>query len=793
MNKYVCTLFFLTLTTLNIFSQSFTQTVRGRVIDKESQSPIPGVNIVVLNTDPLIGTATDADGYFVLENIAARRVSVQATFIGYETAAASNVELTTGKELVLNFEMEEKVNEMQAVVISADDEKAEAQNDMASVSARQFTIEESQRYAGARNDVSRMAQNFAGVRGSNDAVNDIVIRGNSPVGLLWRMEGVDIPNPNHFGDFGSSGGPVSMLNNNVLANSDFLTGAFPAEYGNAISGAFDLRMRTGNIEQYEFLGQLGLNGLEFGAEGPINKSKHSSFLINYRYSTLGVMSALGINFGTGSAIPYYQDLTFKLNLPVNAKNIVTVFGLGGLSSIDILTSEDTTNDNLYTDYVDVYNRVQTGVAGISHTFLLNSNAYTKLIIAATGMTQKNIVDSVSFESFEAFDFYRERFSINKLQAVFFYKKKFNAQHNLEAGIRVSDMFTDMQDSISNNAGESYVTLTSFEGTTWLLQPYIEYQYKLNNEITFNSGIQSQYLSLNHHYTIEPRLGIKYELSDKDILSFGYGLHSMMPSAVYYYNTQLNASGNEYTPNTNLDFVKAHHFVIGYDHLFSETLRIKGELYYQSLFDVVIDKKISSFASLNAGTFTFGIPDSLQNGGTGENYGAEITIEKFLDKGFYFLATGSFYDSKYTGSDGIERKTAFAGNYVVNTLAGKEFSLYGKKELPKYQKFIVLDGKLTAAGGQRYTPILLDESIAAGEAVYDNAHAFSQQFKDYLRVDVRAAFKVNGKHASQELAVDIQNVFNRDNPFSIRYNAVAQEIVTIHQLGIFPVAQYRITF
>lgn len=773
-------------------AQNFSQTIRGRVIDHQSDAPLPGVNIILLDVNPVVGTISDPDGYYAIDNVSIGRISLQATFVGYEPVIITNLELTSGKELVLNIEMEEQVVEMEEVVIKGSSEKTETNNEMTTVSARQFTIEESQRYAGARNDVSRMAQNFAGVRGANDAVNDIVIRGNSPVGLLWRLEGIDIPNPNHFGDFGSTGGPVSMLNNNVLANSDFLTGAFPAEYGNGISGVFDLKMRNGNIDKHEFLGQIGLNGIEAGAEGPLNKRNRSSYLINYRYSTLGIMSALGINFGTGTAIPYYQDLTFKLNFPTGTKGSVSVFGLGGFSSIDLISSGDQNADgNLYIDYVDVYNRVKTGVAGISHTYLIDNSSYTKLTLAVSSITNNNIVDSVSYETFEAFDFYREHFELNKISGVFYYKKKFNPKNTMEAGIRADDFLVNVADSILRY--DQYEILTQFDGSTFLIQPYAEWQHKFNDKLTLNAGLHYQVLTLNNQDQLEPRAGLKYKISEKDVLSAAYGLHSMTAPLAIYFQTAYTLSGELYQPNTNLDLVKSHHFVLGYDHIFNQSIRAKAEIYYQHLFDVVSDRDSSSYSGLNTGTFSLGLPDSMSNNGTGDNYGMELTVEKFLDNGFYFLLTGSLYKSTYIGSDGIERSTAFDGNYVGNILAGKEFMLKSNKEKIKFKKSLVFDGRFTAAGGQRYTPVDLDASIIAGEAVYQTDQAYSQRYKDYIRLDLRAAFKLNGKNASQEWAADVQNVTNRENPFSERYNAVTHEVVTINQLGIFPVMQYRITF
>ncbi|MBC8173204.1 MAG: TonB-dependent receptor [Chitinophagales bacterium] len=793
MKKLFFTITLITATTI-LYAQNFTQTIRGQIIDKQSKMTLPGVNIIVLNTDPVIGSAADMDGYYIIENVPIGRVSLQATFVGYEPFVVNNLELTSGKELIIDIEMEEDIQMMQEVVINASDDKISTNNEMATVSTRQFTIEESMRYAGARNDVSRMAQNFAGVRGSNDAVNDIVIRANSPVGLLWRLEGIDIPNPNHFGDLGSTGGPVSLLNNNVLANSDFLTGAFPAEYGNAISGVFDLKMRNGNYEKHEFLGQIGFNGFEIGLEGPLSRENKSSYLINYRYSTLGVMSAIGIDFGTGTAIPYYQDLTMKLNFPTQHAGTFSVFGIGGFSQIDLISSDETdTVDNLYNNELDIYDRSKIGIAGISHQYLIDNTSYTKLTVSASAIMNTDIADSISTETFDPVAFYRQSFKQTKISASFYYKKKFTAKHNLQIGIRADDFMIDLVDSIYQKTMDRFVIQTQFEGNTILLQPYVQYQYRITEKITLNTGLHYQYLTLNGSNSLEPRAGIKYEITDRDAITFGYGLHSMMAPIATYFTTAETTPGNYTTPNDSIDFIKAHHFVAGYDRLLSETMRIKVEVYYQHLYDVLIDKDSSSFSVLNMGTFSFGTPDYLINKGTGRNYGMEITAEKFLDKGFYFLATASLYKSEYLASDDRERETAFSGNYVANLLGGKEFDLFTKKEKPGSKKSIVLDTKFTAAGGQRYTPIDLEESILYSETRYAWDQAFSEQFDAYFRWDVRLAFKINGKHASQEFAIDVQNVTNRENPLFQRYNPAEGEINTVYQIGIFPIPQYKITF
>ena len=385
----------------NINAQYIAQSVRGQIIEKQTQTTLPGATVIILESNPVIATTTDSKGYFLLKNIPVGRISLQISYIGYNTIILSNLNLSSGKELVLDIEMEEKIQTMDEVVITAV-KNGETINRMASISARTFSVEESQRYAGARNDISRMAANYAGVCTSNDALNDIVIRGNSPAGLLWRLDGVDIPNPNHFGQIGATGGPVSMLNNNVLSNSDFITGAFPAEYGNAYSGVFDLKMRNGNYNKHEFLGQIGFNGFEFGAEGPVSRKNNSSYLINYRYSTMAALQALGISVGTGKAVPNYQDLTFKLNFPTKNIGRITIFALGGISDINFLYSErDTTeeNNNVYAyKNRDVLSISKMGVIGLSHTYIMNNSTYSKLIIGASTMINENVVDSVSTET-----------------------------------------------------------------------------------------------------------------------------------------------------------------------------------------------------------------------------------------------------------------------------------------------------------------------------------------------------------------------------------------------------------
>jgi hypothetical protein len=792
-------LIFLLYVTVTGFGQAreYLQTIRGQVSDAESKAPLPGASIVLSGSNPIIGTSTDGNGYFALEHVPIGRVSLDISFIGYNPATISNLNVTSGKEVILNITLEEKITMKDEVVISADQDKTNPINTMATVSAREFSVEESQRYAGSRNDVSRMAANFAGASSYNDAVNDIVIRGNSSDGLLWRLEGIPIPNPNHFGQLGATGGPVSMLNNNVLANSDFLTGAFPAEYGGAISGVFDLKFRPGNYQKHEFLGQLGFNGFELGAEGPISRKNNSSYIVNYRYSTMGVMSALGIQFGTGTSIPYYQDLSFNFNIPVNQKSRIEVFGLGGLNHITFMSSSQNDaqdDENLYgTDNLDIYAKGGMGVAGISYTYLVDPSAYFRVTLAGTYFYSGSEVDTVIRETGQVLP--NSSSSNHKYDYILdaCYNKKFSARDRIRTGLNIDRIDFNLVDS------SYYPSLGSFEinydskGHTFLYQLYAEWQHHFSESLEMNAGLHFQALALNNNFSVEPRLGFKWTFRPRQSLSLAYGLHSR-PQQPFIYFTRIEVAPGVFEDvNKDIGFTRANHIVAGYDFNFSGSFRLKVESYYQYLFDVPVETSPSSFSMLNISSMQPLSYDTLVNSGKGRNYGLELTLEKFLTKGYYFLLTASLYDSKYKGSDGVLRPTAFDSKYIVNLLGGYEIRLNGRHPEAKFKTWLCVDGKITSAGGLRYTPVDHEASYQAGYTIYDDGEAFSKQFRDYFRMDVKVTYRLDSKRVSQELSVDIQNITNRQNPIYMQYNPTTQQEEFMYQLGFFPMMQYRIIF
>lgn len=769
--------------------QALTQNIRGTVIDNASQIPVIGAIVIVVGSNPIIGATTDVDGNFKLANVTVGRPVVQISLIGYNPVKLSNLVLTSAKELVLNIPLEPNTYVGKEVEIVAKIDKDKPLNELSGVSARTFSVDEAQRYAGSFGDPARLASSFAGVVAGNDQRNDIVVRGNSPLGVLWRLEGVDIPSPSHYSGSGTSGGAVSILNTNVLANSDFASGAFAAEYGNATSAAFDVKMRNGNNEKREYTAQVGFNGFEFGAEGPFKKGKKASYMINYRYSTLGLFDAVGISFVKGG-VPKYQDISMKMNFP-HKKGMTSIFGIGGTSDIFFKGEKDSTLwKESPDDQQDLRNGSDMAVVGINHVQFLNSNTTLKISVAGTGSKFRTTVDSIT-PNYNIIQQFKSRITEQKLFGSAVLNTKISNRSQIRAGIIASRYFYNNEVSIYDRSLSGMRNLVAFNGDGDLIQGYGQWQYKAGKKWTFNAGLHALHFYLNNKSSVEPRGSVKYQLSGNKSLSFGAGKHSRILPVNIYLRETLLANGTSIQTNRNLDLLRSNHFVLSYDWLIRENLRLKTEVYYQEQYNVGIQQgRPSSLSVLNYGA-SFGDvigPDSLESKGKGTNKGIELTLEKFFNKNYYFLLTTSVFDSKYKGSDGIERNTAFNSKYAFNLLAGKEIPV-GKTK----QNVIILSFRTVATGGNWIAPINLDASRAAGTEVRDETKAGTVQLKAYYRTDIRIGFRKNKKKFTEEYGFDIQNVLNRENIFSQLYNVSSGEVQNNYQVGFFPMALYRITF
>ena len=438
---------------------------------------------------------------------------------------------------------------------------------MASISARTFSLEEVNRYAGGRSDVARLAGNFAGVATADDSRNDIVIRGNSPTGVLWRLEGIPIPNPNHFSTTGSTGGPVSAINPNVLKNSDFITSAFPSEYGNATSGVFDLGMRSGNRDNHEFTFQMAaFSGLEGMAEGPIGK-KGASYLLAVRNSFIALISP-----PQTSATPNYLDVTFKIDSPTGKFGKVSLFGIGGRSSIDFIGADIDTTDLFSEVDQDLLVDSEFGVLGVRHNKIIGDDGYIRTVIAGSytrnqfkldryfqlGLPEETKIRYADGDNTET------RFSISS-----FYNKKFNPKTSLRAGVLLEQNGFDLINRDAEQApdidGDGFNDIRidyEFDESVFIFQPYAQVQHKFNKNWTLNAGLHGLYHELNGQFAIEPRTSLTWNFTEGQKLTFGYGMHHQNLPLPIALAESLNESGQRIQSNKDLNFTRSQHFVLG---------------------------------------------------------------------------------------------------------------------------------------------------------------------------------------------------------------------------------------
>jgi hypothetical protein len=757
--------------------------ISGAVKDKITQYPLSGAHVSIQGTDPVIGTITDGNGNFRLDGVSLGRTHLLVSFVGYHDADLNDIIISSGNEVFLQVEMEEKVITSEEIIVRSKIRKDQPLHKMAMISARSFSTEETYKYAGSFGDPARMAANFAGVLAPSLQRNDIIIRGNSPMGLLWRLDGVDIPNPNHFGTMGTTAGPVTILNNNVLTNSDFFTGAFPAEYGNALAGAFDLRMRTGNIYKREYWGQLGWNGFELGTEGYLKKNSRLSYLMAYRYSMLDLLGQIGLL----DYKPRYQDLTFKIDVPTKKAGRFSLLGLWGKSNIDIFDSEKDPGEWTYTDAGEnISSGSKTGVLALSHHYFFDPHTSLKTILSWQLAGNTGRTDTFSVQAPGLFTQGGDRSEETKLTLSTTFRKKLNVKHVLDAGF-IADLFAiDYNDSTFKNG--NYVSSTDLRENLSLWSSFIQWHYQPSEVLDFYSGIRFQYFALNQSRSCEPRGGLKCHLRNNQDVSIGFGLHSQLqPKVVYFYRTKLS-SGDVLLTNRDLGLSRSAHAIIGYDKLVKENSRIKTEIYYQWLYAIPVrENGFGQFSMLNAGdNFFLPLVDSLVNEGDGYNTGIELTVEKFFSRNYYWLITLSVFDSKYRGADRMWRNTAFNGNVVLNMLAGYEVQLVTNHVL-------TLNVKVVLAGGKRYVPIDIEKSMQAGNEVYDWEHAYEEKYSNFLRFDCRLGYRANYKRFSQEIAIDLQNITSHKNILLQKFDPATGEIKDVFQIGFFPMITWKIEF
>lgn len=762
-----------------VFGQGLTQKVTGKILDNETEEPLPFVNVYVKDSDPLIGTTTDIEGNFVLKNVPVGRVTIEASYTGYEKMIVSEVVITSAKIVNLDIRLQSSSLDLDEIVVEAGVYKQQPINNASLVSAKMLSMEEASRYAGGFDDPARLASAFAGVASGNGSSNAIVVRGNSPKFLQWKIEGVEIPNPNHFANLSTfGGGGLTAISSNLLDNSDFMTGAFPAEYNNVLAGVFDIRLRAGNTTKHEHSIEVGLIGIDLASEGPFRKEGKSSYLFNYRYSTLALIPSLLPEDAEGTK---YQDLSFKLNFPTSKMGTFSFWGIGLLDESGTSPEENINEREHYQDIENQEVKQYMGAIGLNHKYLFKNSGSlnTTLAFSTEGidletdrLNESNVLipqNTILSENYNLVfkSLYNRKFSNNVLTRTGITLRGLGYQLNIKK-------------STESTLLES---VTEENGFTSLLAAYTHFSFTLKN-LKFNIGVTSQIFTLNNNYTIEPRAGLVYWLNNKHSLSLGYGLHSRLePLQIYFANTT-QASNNQF--NKELDFTKAHHFVLSHDWDISEKIHLKIEPYYQFLFEVPISTTNNeSLLNLQGDWF---ITEGYTNSGEGRNYGLDITLEQYMNKGFYYLISGSVFNSEYKTADSDWFNTRFNRNFVLNFLAGKEF-LLGKNK----QNTLGINFRLAFQGGDRYSRIDTEASLLASEVIYDETTPFTEQTEAATVLHFTTSYVLNRPKVSHKFALRILNATGfeefQGHVYNFRNNAIEES----REALMLPNLSYKLSF
>ncbi len=779
MKKFIITLQCIVCFSALSYAQTLTQGITGKVFDKMTLQPIIGASIIVLDSKPLNGTITNLDGEFTLEKVPIGRQSIKISMLGYESVVKNNLLISSGKEVVLEIGLLEKVTEMNEVIVIAN-KKDKPINTMATVSSRQFTVEETQQYAGGLNDPARLVSSFAGVATPSITSNGISVRGNSPSGLLWRIEGVEVPSPNHFANLTIAGaGLLTVLSSQMMGNSDFYTGTFPAEFGNASSGVFDINLRNGNSSRREYTIQAGIIGVDFATEGPFKKGKRASYLFNYRYSTMALISPI---LPSDAGVLKYQDMSFKINIPTKKSGTFSLWNIAAYDGINLEALEKQEWESV-SDKENSQTSLYMFASGLNHTIPIRSKAFLKTAISITGNGLNHKAQRLddNLLAHPQSKIFNKDYKVTLQSSLNTY---FGNRHTNRTGFYINHLGynLDIKQTISTNTLP--VSIVNGKGETDLLQFYSQSKLVLNQKMTLNAGLHFLYFNLNKDISLEPRFALKYQLNDNNSLALAYGLHSRIEALPVYF---IQKQGG--FPNKELKLMKSNHFVLSYNSMLSEHLKLSIEPYYQYLTNVPVSPT-SYISTLNIDNGLF-FNDVLISTGTGRNIGVDFTLERYLGKGLYYMLSASLFDSKYTANDGIERNTRFNKNYVLNALIGKEWQI-GKNK----NNFFRANMRLNYLGGNRIEALDNESSIIQHKVIYGetNGHlSFTDKNPDTPIVSFTLSYRKNlHKYSSvwslQVLNASVTKEFSYDY-----YNLKTNEVNSNFDGIIVPNLSYKIEF
>jgi len=719
-------------------------------------------------------------GEFVFEKIRAGYYSVEITAQGFERQTIAEVNVAAGKEQVLDIALRRTTAKLAEVTILANQPGRRPPLPLGEIP---LTRDQTMRFPAMYFDPARLATAYPGVAQTDDGTNQLSIRGNSPSSVRWRLEGVDIVNPNHLPNAGTfsdrpaaASGGILMFSAQLLDNSSLLVGPMPAGYGDAMGGIMDMNLRRGNNRQHEFTAQAGLIGLDLAAEGPIGKYGKNSYLVNYRYSTVGLLGQLGVSFGDEQI--NFQDLSFNLNFEGKRGGRWSVFGLGGLSENIFRRKRDTAEIKYYKDFFDIDFESKTGVLGLSNWKAFGKKTWLKTTVAVSGQQNNRLVVSETYNEADNSDDIEE----SKISGSFTLSERIGSRAQLQLGMVAQIANSERNGSLGNLLQEGNLQ-EYFLGQPWGQVSWRSRNQKNQTTLGMHCAIFKNWSQPYDNYddfSLEPRFAFTRKLAENHQLSFAAGAYSQVPS--------------NWLLRVRSQIIRSQKIEVSYSWTFAPSWQFKSSVYRQWMNNAsyFINEK---FSLLNNSEQVFGYDFSSYNTGRGSNRGIEASVERRLSDGWFLLVNASFFDSKFSKTSSPSKSdwlsTRWNFKHLANTTFGKEWQ---REKRPGKERTIGLNARVAWTGGVREAEIDQNASVVANTTVIDERIGYSRQYPDYFRIDLRVYWRKNlGNRRNSTFALDIQNLTGQQNLAYHYFDPYTGRIENKYQLGPIPNFSWRIEF
>ncbi len=726
--------------------------ITGRVIDAVTREPLIGANVIIPGTG--IGAATGENGFYKISNLRADSYQLKASSIGYTSVIKTDIIVTNSRPAEIDFELNEAVIKFQGVTVSSD---YFTQNPLEVNSVRNFSYEEIRRTPGGFEDVVRALSVLPGVAQADAGRNDLIVRGGAPSENLYLVDGIPVPNINHFGTQGATGGPLSFINLDFVKGTSFSTGGFPVLYGDKISSVLSINLRDGRKDKLG--GKATISASQFGLdlEGPV--SQNSSFIFSARRSYLDfIFKAAGFGF-----VPEYYDLLSKYDLKISNNNSLSILFIGAFDRVKFFNNSA---DQRYDNSRILGSNQNQYVAGISYRSLFK-DGFLNLTLSRN-FTDYNSVqkDSMLNPLFTNISNEAE----NSLRADLTYKLSPASEINTGSEIKFIQFGADiLSPEFVTTFGDTLSRTSLNETKNYIkLAAYLNYNILIFERLNANFGVRLDYFSpLKHNLYLSPRFSASYMFDELTNINFSTGIYYQSPSYIW-----LAEKGN----SKSLKDIKAAQYVLGFDRKLREDLQLKLEGFIKKYSDypaslerpyLVLVNTGAGFAGADDNFASFGL-ETLISAGWGTARGVELSLQKKMsDIPLYGIVSLTYSKSDYISLDGIERTGSYDQPWIFNIAGGYKFN-------EKWEASF----KFRYSTGKTYTPFNTEGTQSV--ANYNSARLNSNNSLD-IRVDKRWYLD----QWTLITYIDVQNIYNHQNETNVRWDPRTQSPKVNKSIGILP--------